>query len=111
MGMERYEEFVRRARGSLVYDPGWSCDNLTGAWRTERPVMDVERCNQCNMCWLYCPEGCISHGEILRAGVDQRLEIDTADLRFVFQGVLDSERNGLAYGEIPWRLGLLTSTK
>ncbi|MGH7127978.1 MAG: hypothetical protein ACREIV_05380 [Planctomycetaceae bacterium] len=28
-------------------------------------------------------------------------------LRFVFQGVLDDQRAGKPYGEIPWRLGLL----
>ncbi len=65
MGMERYEEFVRRARSTLTYDPSWSCDNLTGAWRETRPVMDEERCNQCGICWLFCPEGCISHGDIV----------------------------------------------
>jgi hypothetical protein len=50
---------------------------------------------------------CISHGELLRAGHDQRLEVDPARLRFLFQGVLDREREGLGYGQIPWRLGLL----
>ena len=24
MGLERYEEFVRRSKSTLVYDPGWS---------------------------------------------------------------------------------------
>ena len=51
---------------------------------------------------------CISHGELLRAGIDQRLEVDPADLRFVFQGVLNKDKGGKPYGEIPWRLGLLT---
>ena len=59
MGMERYEEFVRRARNTLTYDPGWSLDNRTGAWRTFRPVRDEESCNQCGLCWLYCPDSCI----------------------------------------------------
>jgi len=49
----------------------------------------------------------ISHGELLRAGYDERLEIDPADLRFVFQGVSDRERSGKGYGQIPWQLGLL----
>ncbi len=65
MGLERYEEFVKRSKSTLVYDPGWSCDNLTGAWRSMRPVMDAGRCNQCGLCWMYCPEGCISHGNIV----------------------------------------------
>ncbi len=65
MGMERYEEFAKNAKSTLVYTPGRSRDNLTGAWRSMRPVMDSDRCNQCGICWMYCPEGCISHGDIV----------------------------------------------
>ena len=43
----------------------------------------------------------------MRVGSDERLEVESANLRFVFQGVSDAERAGKAYGEIPWRLGLL----
>ena len=60
MGMEKYEAYVRRARHTLVYDCGWSADNRTGAWRALRPIRDPERCNDCGLCWLYCPEGCIT---------------------------------------------------
>jgi hypothetical protein len=42
-----------------------------------------------------------------RAGNDQRLEVDPDDLRFLFQGVLDKDRKGKVYGQIPWRLGIL----
>ncbi|MDD5448469.1 MAG: 4Fe-4S binding protein [Actinomycetota bacterium] len=31
----------------------------TGEWRVFRPVKDEERCNQCLLCWVYCPEACI----------------------------------------------------
>jgi pyruvate ferredoxin oxidoreductase delta subunit len=62
MGMEKYEAFVRRARNTLTYDCGWAADNLTGAWRALRPRRDAERCNDCGLCWLYCPEGCIQPG-------------------------------------------------
>jgi len=60
MGMEKYEWFVRRAKGTLTYDPGWSLDNRTGAWRAERPVIDRDVCNNCGICWLYCPDGVIT---------------------------------------------------
>jgi len=49
----------------------------------------------------------ISHGELIRTGHDQNLEIDPAHLRFLFQGVTDEARQGKPYPEIPWRLGIL----
>jgi hypothetical protein len=50
-----------------------------------------------------------SHGELLRAGHDELLEVDPARLRFLFQGVADADRQGKPYGDIPWKLGLLTA--
>jgi pyruvate ferredoxin oxidoreductase delta subunit len=64
MGFEKYELYVRRAHSTLTYDPGWSRDNKTGAWRALKPLKNAERCNGCDLCWLYCPEGCISRGAI-----------------------------------------------
>ena len=64
MGMEKYEFFVRRTPNTLVYDSGWSLDNKTGGWRTLRPVKDEERCNDCGLCWLYCPDGAIDRDGI-----------------------------------------------
>ncbi|MHC4548606.1 MAG: 4Fe-4S binding protein [Planctomycetota bacterium] len=60
MGLEKYEAFVRRARNTLTYDPGWSLENPTGGWRALRPVLDREKCNACSLCWLYCPDGCVA---------------------------------------------------
>ncbi len=48
----------------------------------------------------------ISHGELLRAASDELLEVEAKDLRCVFQGASDKEYRQ-AYGNIPWRLGLL----
>jgi len=31
----------------------------TGSWRSQRPVINVEKCCQCGWCYLYCPGGCI----------------------------------------------------
>ncbi len=49
----------------------------------------------------------ISHGELLRTGCDERLEVNKESLQFLFQGVLDKDRVGKTYGQIPWKLGLL----
>ena len=32
----------------------------TGGWRTgERPTVDLSRCVNCLLCWLYCPDSAI----------------------------------------------------
>jgi hypothetical protein len=49
----------------------------------------------------------VSHGELIRAGTDQLLEVDPEHLRFLFQGVSDDEKAGKSYGQIPWKLGIL----
>ena len=49
----------------------------------------------------------ISHGELLRSGHDEKLLVDPENLRFLFQGVTNSGRAGKAYGQIPWKLGIL----
>lgn len=32
---------------------------ITGNWRFLRPVIDQEKCTQCRICWIYCPDSCI----------------------------------------------------
>ena len=49
----------------------------------------------------------ISHGELLRSGVDEKMEVDPVHLRFLFQGVSEPDYRGAKYGGIPWKLGLL----
>lgn len=48
-----------------------------------------------------------SHGELVRSGFDEKMEVDSSHLRFVFQGVSELRKQGKPYGEIPWELGLL----
>ncbi len=35
----------------------------TGSWRTERPVLDIDKCNYCGLCALYCPPQCMKDKE------------------------------------------------
>ncbi len=28
----------------------------TESWRTRRPVIHLEKCTRCNLCWKFCPD-------------------------------------------------------
>jgi endo-1,4-beta-xylanase len=51
--------------------------------------------------------GEVSHGEFLRAGVDERLEYVPDRARLLIQGMPRAEHNG-PYSLLPWRLGVIT---
>lgn len=42
----------------------------TGSWRVWRPVIDLEKCSQCWICFVSCPEGAISLDEVDNPHVD-----------------------------------------
>jgi endo-1,4-beta-xylanase len=50
----------------------------------------------------------ISHGEILRSGYDQNLEISACNMRFLYQGLAPGASG--TYDKLPYKLGLLTQT-
>ena len=109
-GIDKYLTVIEAQFGhGWRYFKAYLADRLDGDWTPLAATKDDAFAGMANVRhseprWT----DCISHGELLRAGHDQTLEIDPADLRFVFQGVLNEERKGKKYGEIPWRLGLLT---
>jgi hypothetical protein len=79
-------------------------DRLDGPWQAvTAPFASMDNTKPRGERWT----DNISHIELLRAGCDERLEVDLSNLRVLFQGVLDRDRSGKKYGEIPWRLGLL----
>ncbi|MFQ6107130.1 MAG: 4Fe-4S dicluster-binding protein [Thermoplasmata archaeon] len=45
-----------------------SASNKTGVWRVIRPTVNREECNQCYLCWKFCPDTSIEideNGDIL----------------------------------------------
>ncbi len=85
----------------------WTADGLDGQWTSLANTEDNPFARATNVTF---PAGSwsddISHGEMIRAGVDQRMEIDPSHLRYLYQGI-DPAASG-DYGQLPWRLGLLT---
>jgi len=45
--------------GTAIVEAGSSVEYLTGGWRDNRPEHDKDKCTNCLLCWVYCPEGAI----------------------------------------------------
>jgi len=42
--------------GAVVKNPGNSIENKTGGWRALKPIWNKDKCTQCMLCWMYCPD-------------------------------------------------------
>ncbi len=113
-GSDKYLTVIE-AEGSLIpgigkrrYYKAYTADRLDGMWQplavtVKKPFAGLANVAHNGERWA----DSFSHGELIRSGCDQTLEVDPAQLRFLFQGVTDENRRGKKYGEIPWRLGIL----
>lgn len=108
-GQPKYLTVVEaQGKTGLRYYKAYLADRLDGTWQPladteEKPFAGAANVRQPNPLWA----DNISHGELIRAGYDQTLTVDPADVQFLVQGVTDELKAGKKYGEIPWRLGLL----
>lgn len=46
--------------GCMVFRPGSAKEYHTGSWRAKRPLWDNAKCIKCGICYIYCPEGCVT---------------------------------------------------
>ena len=56
--------------GGLILEAGNAEKYTTGGWRTYRPVRDEKKCNDCLLCWVYCPDSSIIVEEAKIKGFD-----------------------------------------
>ncbi|NOX53805.1 MAG: hypothetical protein GXP27_05090 [Planctomycetes bacterium] len=101
-------EAQTHGRSYWRYYKAFLVDRLDGRWKPlaashERPFASPINVQETAEHWT----DNISHGELLRAGYDERLLVDPDRLRLLFQGVTNQARRGKPYGQIPWKLGLL----
>ena len=45
--------------GAIVVEPGSASQYETGSWRSQRPIIDNDKCNKCGLCYIFCPEPAI----------------------------------------------------
>ena len=111
-GTNQYLTLIEAIGPKGRYFRGWTADRLDGAWQ---PIpgaamnlfagADNVRFN--NRIWS---EG-VSHGEMIRDGIDQTLSIDPCQpLKFFYQGLDKETGKTYEYIELPYRLGLITAT-
>ena len=46
--------------GCVIKTPGNSRNNKTGSWRTFKPILDKEKCIDCDNCILFCPDASVN---------------------------------------------------
>jgi len=106
-GSGTYLTIVEAQADQRRYYKAYLADRLEGPWTgladsRKKPFAAVSNVVQ-DTAWTTN----ISHGELLRSGTDETMEVDPTNVQFLFQGASDSEYRGNPYGKIPWRLGLL----
>ncbi|MBI4326170.1 MAG: hypothetical protein HY674_13040 [Chloroflexi bacterium] len=111
-GLNKFLTLVEAQNSGRRYYKAFLADTLDGEWRPladtrEKPFAGPVNVRDTGLHWT----DSFSHGELLRSSCDESLEVDPANLRFLFQGVSDQERSGKKYGEIPWKLGILETAK
>ncbi len=108
-GLDKFLTIVEAQHGKQGrYYKAFLADTLDGDWNPlansfEKPFASPENVMNQGDSWT----DSYSHGELLRTGVNQRLEVDPQQLEFLFQGATEQEYQGGDYGSIPWRLGIL----
>ena len=56
--------------GGLITDAGGAAKYNTGSWRTFKPVWDKEKCINCMICWINCPDSSIMVNDQKMTGID-----------------------------------------
>ena len=110
-GSHRYLALIEAFDGSSGgkrYFRSWTATGLEGPWTVlhddaKTPFAGTGNVTFEGPAWTQD----ISHGEMLRAGYDETMEIDGSKLRYLYQG-FDAAVQASDYNAIPWRLGLLT---
>ncbi len=87
----------------------WTSTTLDGPWTSYKTSEEEPFAGMSNVSY---PDGQwseqISHGEMVRAGWDETMELDACNMQFLYQGVDVSKHTG-AYDARPYKLGLLTA--
>ena len=103
-GLNKYLTIAVNGESPRFYQ-AYIADHLAGPWTDLAATRNKPFAGLSNVTWTmgrWALE--IDHGELIRTGYDQKLEIDPNDLRFLFQ-------SRTLHGGWDYRLGILTSAR
>lgn len=108
LGINKYVTLIESQNGKRRYFKLFTANRPSGPWQPlaatrEKPAVSVLNVVNQSESWATS----YSHGEFIRTGYNQRLEIDPGSLRLLFQGASDKTYQKGGYGDIQWQLGLL----
>ena len=49
----------KHPQGATIPEAGNAAYYITGGWRSQKPVWDEEKCTNCLICWINCPDSSI----------------------------------------------------
>jgi len=109
-GMDKFLTIIEANPDGKRYFKAYLADRLDGQWTPLADSWNKPFASEMNVqpaagVTLWADN--ISHGELIRDGFDETLTVDPADLRLLFQGAWQKDKED-GYGGIPWRLGILT---
>lgn len=111
-GLNKFLTIIEAQASGRRYYKAYVAETLDGQWSPLAATRDNPFASPVNT----RPTGAhwtdsFSHGELIRDGFDETLTVDPAEIRLLFQGVNDKKQAGKKYGQIPWRLGMLSPVR
>ncbi|KAH7399620.1 alpha-L-arabinofuranosidase precursor [Pyrenochaeta sp. MPI-SDFR-AT-0127] len=95
--------------GGMRYFRSWTSNSLSGTWKPLAATQENPFMGEANVQFADGNKWTrsISHGEIVRTNVDQKLKIGPCGgWTYMYQGI--NPTAGGSYNSLPWKLGLLT---